>query len=203
MHPSQAYKVPKRSPQSIIEIALKTREQHEMPRAAGLKAVQFMEALNAFYAIVGRIAFDIIAPSDMAELGMYDPMNDIINIREDVYDRACDGCVESLYTIVHECGHMQLHSGAKFCRLERLTPSEIENLHPNEHSEDQADLFACALNLHPDHLKFLLNRGVLRSSIAAAYKMPLYQLERYIERLSEECGYTFNDKSRRQMELTI
>src|SRR5690606_9361750 len=116
-------------------------------------------------------------------------------------EAACEGCIESLFTIIHECGHMQLHGGARFCRLERLTLQQISSLHPDEHSEEQADLFACAVKLHPKRLRNLANKGIPLVSISEVYKIPVYQLERYMDRLIEECGYKIDGSLRNQMAL--
>lgn len=203
MHPSQAYKVPKKSAKKIVDIALNLRSKLGLNKASGIKAHIFVELLNGLYALEGRAAFDIREASEMAEMGMFDPALDLVKLREDVYDAACEGCIESLYTIVHECGHMQLHGGATFCRLERLTPEQIYSLDPDEHSEEQADLFACAVKLHPERLRSLVNKRIPLISISEVYKIPGYQLERYMDRLVEECGYKIDRSLRNQMALSF
>lgn len=203
MQPGEAYRVPKRTPTNIINEAINLRKSINMPVTAGIKADVFIDILNGLYAHQDKAAFHIVETDKMSELGMYDPLQGTINLRQDVYDKACEGCIESLYTIAHECGHMALHSGSGFCRLERLSQLQIDNLDADEHSEEQADLFACALKLHPKRAKQLINKKIPLSSISSVYKIPTYHLDRYIDRLTEECGYKINHSMKNQMELQL
>lgn len=203
MHPNQAYRVPKKTAPQIVEMATKLREQLQMEESDGLRADSFVELLNGLFAQHDRAAFDILPKDQMPEMGCFDPMQGMIKLREDVYDKACDGCSESLFTIVHECGHMELHGGQVFCRLERLSDEEILQLHRDYHSEEQADLYACALKLHPQNLKKLLNRKAPLHWISSNYKLPIYQLQKYIQRLQEDCNLGISEALVSQMELKL
>ena len=61
-----------------------------------------------------------------------------IQIREDVYDRACEGRGRDRLTIAHEIGHVVLHGGLSLQRT-AVNPSSIKTY---ENSEWQADAFA-------------------------------------------------------------
>lgn len=70
------------------------------------------------------------------------PTSSQMCIREDVYNKAIEGCPRSYFTLAHELGHLFLHSGenVSFCR----SNCEI-NIPAYQDAEWQANLFAAEL----------------------------------------------------------
>lgn len=200
MHPNQVYKVPPKTAREIVEAACKARSGR-LTVDEGINAERFIEVINAAAAFRGETIFYIVPEDEMAQLGMFVPSTGEIKLREDVYDRACEGCAESCFTIMHEVAHGDLHSSAGYCRLEPLTSEQVQNLHRDVHSEEQADLYACVLCLHPDNLEKLLRKRTSLKWISEQFTIPIYVLMRYIHRLSEECGYNMKTSYLTQLEL--
>lgn len=70
------------------------------------------------------------------------PTSSTMSIREDVYNKAIEGCPRSYFTLAHELGHLFLHSGenVSFCR------SDYEIKVPlYQNAEWQANIFAAEL----------------------------------------------------------
>jgi hypothetical protein len=74
------------------------------------------------------------------------PDRSLILLRESVYDGAAHGECRSRFTMCHELGHLGLHRGVSFARIDPAAPPKIY-----ENSEWQADVFASHL-LMPTHL---------------------------------------------------
>lgn len=79
--------------------------------------------------------------------GLTIPAENVIRLREDVYDRCCDGHGRDRFTAAHELGHYLMHRNAqiKFHRAENgRLPAYLD-------SEWQANRFAGGI-LMPEHL---------------------------------------------------
>jgi Zn-dependent peptidase ImmA (M78 family) len=125
----------------------------------------------------------------MSALAYFDPTQNLMQFRDDIWMSAERGDIEGEYTVAHELGHFKYHHIPLYFRLEAYSQQEASQIPAEEHSEEQADLFACALSLPPKHLQRLLNKGVTLRYVSLRYKIPELNLERYIERLVSECGY--------------
>ncbi|MGM9983804.1 MAG: ImmA/IrrE family metallo-endopeptidase [Fibrobacter intestinalis] len=98
------------------------------------------------------------------------PTNSTMCIREDVYNKAIEGCPRSFFTLAHELGHLFLHSGedVSFCRSE----CEI-NIPPYQNAEWQANVFAAEL-LAP-------------SSSISKYNLTVDEIQKHFK-VSRECA---------------
>lgn len=204
MEIAYAYRVTKVSANSILKLAKKWRSLFDLKESEPILPTSLVEKLADLFARAQepKDVYEIGFAEDMHSLGEYDPVRDVMIIREDVWDKACMGEVEHSFTVAHEFGHSTLHHGPAFYRLEDHSYSQAQSLHADEHSEEQADLLACSLCLDPDHLKILLRQNVSLGLISRTYKIPAAKLERYIQRLREECGYDL-EYMPGQMELKI
>jgi Zn-dependent peptidase ImmA (M78 family) len=80
--------------------------------------------------------------------GLTYPEDSRIKLREDIYDRACEGEGRDRMTLAHELGHLLLHRNVGFARIDRdaTVPSYMD-------SEWQANCFGgellmCARHVH-------------------------------------------------------
>ena len=87
---------------------------------------------------------------DDAQLGDDDartyPDRSLILLRQSVYDGAARGESRPRFTMCHELGHLGLHRGISFGRINPMVPPKIY-----QNSEWQADVFA-SHTLMPEHL---------------------------------------------------
>ncbi len=74
------------------------------------------------------------------------PDRGLIQLRQSVYDGAARGEARARFTMCHELGHLGLHRGIAFNRVNPASPPKIF-----QNSEWQADVFASHL-LMPAHL---------------------------------------------------
>lgn len=90
--------------------------------------------------------FEIVSKSELGDdHGRTHPDKNLIKIREDVYNAACNGSGRDRFTMAHELGHLFLHRDIQFSRA--TVPHEIY-----EDSEWQADVFASAFLIAEEHL---------------------------------------------------
>jgi Zn-dependent peptidase ImmA (M78 family) len=73
------------------------------------------------------------------QLGVTHPDAFIIKLREDIYDKACDGDGFSRMTVAHELGHFVLHSESKLGFARKLADDSTKAF---MNSEWQANCFA-------------------------------------------------------------
>ena len=86
-----------------------------------------------------ELIVDVVPKSDMpVEHGVTMPDQQIILIREDVYEGAANGRGRDRFTLAHELGHLILHTGVPLSR------SSLDHK-PYEDSEWQANTFASEL----------------------------------------------------------
>lgn len=97
-----------------------------------------------------RFEWEIVSEKDLAVEGMTLVSEKKIFIREDVYEKACQGDGRARFTIAHEIGHLILHLPGRLaqCRL-----SHGESLRPFEDPEWQADSFAAEFLMDYDLIK--------------------------------------------------
>lgn len=113
------------------------------------------------------------------EHGLTIPSRHTIRLREDIYDRACDGHGRDRMTVAHEIGHYFLHDEQAFARRET---KKKERLPAFRSAEWQASCFGAELLIFPKGLTSHMTveevatlRGV--STIAAGYQLDQYRKE--------------------------
>lgn len=86
------------------------------------------------------------AAADMPSgyLGLVEPADQVLRLREDVYEGLCRGHPEHIFTAAHEIGHMVLHSELALARVESCRdPASLR-----QQTEEEADRFAHMLLQH-------------------------------------------------------
>jgi Zn-dependent peptidase ImmA (M78 family) len=130
-----------------------------------------------------EFVWEVLPTHEMGdEHGLTIPSEHIIRLREDVYNRACDGHGRDRMTVAHEIGHYLLHrTPAVFARGDNKKKKE-EPLPPFRSSEWQANCFGAELLVFPEGIDASMAdtevakmRGV--SKDAAAYQMRTYRKE--------------------------
>lgn len=72
--------------------------------------MEFLE--NVMYHLYDDFSLEILTERDMGENhGRSYPNHHKIQLREDVYERACDGYGRDRFTVMHEISHQLLHEG--------------------------------------------------------------------------------------------
>lgn len=110
--------------------------------------------------------FDILSEEEMGNNhGLTDPTRGHVMIRNDVYERACQGHGRDRFTIAHELGHFLLHNGVT---LGLARAEEGEKIKTYCDPEWQANAFAG---------EFLMGANVIRGLT--------------IEEIVEKCGVSW------------
>jgi len=100
--------------------------------------VEVYEALDLLYP---EARFEVWEMREMGpDHGRTYPDQNLILIREDVYERAADGEGRDRFTMCHELGHLMMHRGVALSRIDPRSPPPIYR-----NSEWQADTFASHL----------------------------------------------------------
>lgn len=108
--------------------------------------IPVVEILEHHLAKLGVVYEYLPGPCMGTDHGRSYPDTGLVQIREDVYKRACAGEGRDRFTIAHEIGHLVLHSGLSLQR----TAVSSGPIRPYESSEWQANAFAGEL-LMPLH----------------------------------------------------
>lgn len=141
----QGFVVPPLSRSDIRKIALSIRKEIGLQEPY-FPIVEFIELILP--RLISGFYFDIMSESEMGPVhGATFPEKSLIQIREDVYDGACNGNGRDRFTIAHEVGHFFLHGEAVLTR--RFDGKQLPRY---KDSEWQADCFAGEL-LVPIFLK--------------------------------------------------
>jgi len=89
--------------------------------------------------------FQVLEEHEMGDdHGRTYPDSLLIEIRNDVYERACEGEARDRFTLCHELGHLMMHRGIALSRIDPTSPPKIYC-----NSEWQADTFASYLMMPP------------------------------------------------------
>ena len=178
----QEIEVPPRSRGEIRKIADAFRELSR--RALGGFGPEFpiVEAMEwVLPTLDPEFVLEVLPTHEMGdEHGLTIPSEHIIRLREDVYDRACNGHGRDRMTVAHEIGHYLLHrTPAVFARRNN---KKKERLPAFRSSEWQANCFGAELLVFPKGIDASMTdmevaemRGV--SKDAAAYQMKTYRQE--------------------------
>lgn len=108
-------------------------------RTLGLEECLYVDVLVLLELVLTKIGlnYDIIDSSEMTEEALTLPEENLIKIREDVYNGAIQGVGRYRFTIMHEIGHFMLHSKSRIA-LARNT----EKIEAYRDPEWQANAFA-------------------------------------------------------------
>lgn len=99
--------------------------------------------------VLDEFNFEIVPKNELGtEHGRTYPNKQLILIREDVYENACNGSGRDRFTMAHELGHLFLHQNIQFSRNQQL-----ENTKIYMDSEWQADVFASAFLIDENQLQ--------------------------------------------------
>lgn len=140
--------VPPLSTQKIHEIAGEVRSVFTDPQEA-----QPYVPIDRVYEVLPELmegfVFEVASQEDLGEdHGRTYPDKRLVQIREDIYDGACQGNGRDRFTMAHELGHLFLHRNVQFARSK---PGVEFPVYRN--SEWQADTFASG---------FLIDASLLR-----------------------------------------
>lgn len=135
----KGYSVAPRSKRAIAQIA------HTVRAAVGVCIdargyLHLDELLERMPQAMPGFEFQVLEYGEMGEdHARTVPHSKLMQIRQDVYDRLCEGRGRDRFTVAHEIGHLFLHGGRSFAR----TWDANQKIYRN--SEWQADTFASAL----------------------------------------------------------
>jgi hypothetical protein len=130
--------VPARSKDNISSNAELMRKFLQLEVTGFFPVVDVYEVLDLMYE---GARFEVRELHEMGEdHGRTYPDKNVILIREDVYERACNGEPRDRFTMCHELGHLMMHRGVALSRIDPARPPKIFR-----NSEWQADTFASYL----------------------------------------------------------
>lgn len=132
--------VPPRSKPDIETNALALRHFFQLGNRPYFPVAEVYEALDLLF---DGARFEVREEHEMGDdHGRTYPDRNLILIREDVYERACEGQPRDRFTMCHELGHLMMHRGVPLS-LSRIDPLKPPKIYRN--SEWQADNFASYL----------------------------------------------------------
>lgn len=138
--------VPPRSEANIAMNAELLRGFLQQSKIKLLPIIRVYELLHICFDAEAR--FEVVEDGDLGEddARTY-PEQGLILLRQSVYDGAAMGNARSRFTMCHELGHLVLHRGVSFSRINPQSPPKIYC-----NSEWQADIFASHLLMPNDLL---------------------------------------------------
>lgn len=140
------YSASPHSAKYIYQFVKLLREQFNMNDRFCVPVVEIIE--HVIPELDPRFNFEYLEPDQMPPnvYAYYNPIENKMSIREDVYNRACEGAGRDRFTLAHEIGHYFLHKeDVKLCRNAPSTASPIY-----QDPEWQANTFASMLLMFPD-----------------------------------------------------
>lgn len=157
----------------IREFANKIRRLLAAENVFDFPIVEVFEFLSS----QGLFSFEILNADEMGnKCGETFPSERYINIREDIYDKACLGDPFSRTTLAHELFHLFHHSeeAISLCRTDR----EVEKLKAYEDPEWQANCFAGELLVPKELVKDMEVEDVVQKC-RVSLTMAKYQMNQY------------------------
>ena len=139
-------------PMTKKEILLVSQRLRNVTATAEKPCFPVMEFLEYFLPMLDEnFNYLVLGDQDMPvnTYAYYEPISGQIYIREDVYERACNGIARDRFTIAHEIGHFFLHhSGFALCREDskKSIPTYCD-------PEWQANTFASFLLMPPNLIR--------------------------------------------------
>ena len=139
--------VPPASKRDIKRLASTIRKKFGLEYVAFFPVVEMIEvALPMFDS---QFNFEIVEDCEFGlDAANYNPQQNLMRIRQSVYDGACAGNGRDRFTLAHELGHYFMHKDVDLA-LSRIDTKYTVPAYCN--SEWQANTFASAL-LMPDHI---------------------------------------------------
>lgn len=138
-----------------------------------------------FLSNLGLFTFEILPKEDMGnKYGETFPEENHIKIREDIYDKACEGVPFGKSTLAHELYHLFFHkeTSISLCRTE----GQLAERKTYEDPEWQADCFAGELMVSKELVKDMKVGQVVKKCNVTP-KMARCQLDKYRkERINEK-----------------
>jgi Zn-dependent peptidase ImmA (M78 family) len=144
--------------------------------------MEFIEIYDVLYIEdTGDTMFHLGTVKSMPySVGETDIKTGLITLREDHYERACDGDKEGLFTAAHELGHHELHKGGPLHRLDLGSIIISDDYCP----EIQADSYACELMIDSEYLK-KNHKKIGLAAISEKFRVPLNKLSEHVIRMME------------------
>ncbi len=101
----------KAHPRSKLSIRLIVKQIRKILQIDNHEKIDVIRLLEFVICPTFEISLHIIKEEDMQDkYAEYSPIEQVIRIREDVYNRATEGVGRDRFTISHEIGHIFLHS---------------------------------------------------------------------------------------------
>ena len=163
------------SRKDIRKLANRLRELFNLEDEMNFPIVQVLEFLSN----KGTINLEICTSDEMgSKLGETIPSENLIKLREDIYDKACDGHGFSRSTCSHELLHWIQHreETVSFCRKEE----DLIHRRAYEDPEWQANCFSGEL-LVPKHLVKGMTKDEIVEKCNVTPSMANYQYKKYEE----------------------
>ncbi len=160
---SKGVPVPPKRIREIRMIATKLRDIFGIRNCAYCDIVQILEYFGSTF--LPDYAYEIVSDSDPLLKGKFAetfPQEQIIRIKESVYNKACEGDGLSRFTIAHELGHLFLRhkEDAPFARLMQYLPRPLETWRD---AEWQADVFAAEFLMPYEIVKEMSTQEICNS----------------------------------------
>lgn len=154
-----------RSKRDIEQVAYNIRKTLKLEKYLYFPIVEFIE--NILPQIDTNFSYEYCELADMPKntYAFYNPTDNIMHIREDVYEAACKDDGRHRFTLAHEVGHYFLHSEDVILRR---SASKFE-IKPFENPEWQANTFAGAL-LIPNNLIKNMSISQIASQCGTSYQ---------------------------------
>lgn len=163
------------SRKDIREMAYKLRETFGFEKEMDFPIVQVMEYLSNN----GAFDLEICTADEMGtKYGETIPSENLIKLREDIYDKACEGDGFSRSTCGHEFFHWLKHSEetVSFCRKEE----DLSKRRAYEDPEWQANCFSGELFVSKNLVEGMIVDEIVEKC-GVTRSMAHYQLEKYKE----------------------
>jgi len=134
--------VPPLSSGAILERALALRKTCDLETSRYFPIGRVFECLDV---ILEGASFEVLFNDQLGSIhGLTHPNRRLIQLREDIYDGACNNNPRDRFTLAHELGHLLLHRDIAYARVDPNNPPVIYR-----NSEWQADKFASYLLMPP------------------------------------------------------
>jgi Zn-dependent peptidase ImmA (M78 family) len=141
--------VPPLSSGAILQHALDLRATCGLMDTRYFPIHRFYECLDF---LIEGARFEVLFEDELGSShGLTHPDQLLIQLREDVYDGACENNPRDRFTLAHELGHLLLHRNVTYARVDPNNPPVIYR-----NSEWQADKFASYLLMTPTLLQTCL-----------------------------------------------
>ncbi|WP_370199390.1 ImmA/IrrE family metallo-endopeptidase [Roseibium sp.] len=140
------FKVPAKSWSEIGVVADKVRTSLGLEATPRFPIIEVIEMLSDRLELV---QFEVWTKAEMGDAEGYTcPQGDFIRLREDVYEKACNGDGRARFTAAHELGHFLLHTNIPLARTRRG-----DGTAPFRLAEPQANQFAAEILMPREYVR--------------------------------------------------